>query len=79
VDDEFATSLFYNFNSQFALYTDINRKFKKNRSDILSLGIRSYFKGEKIPAAGFFAVYCDFMQRYVAAQFFIHLAELQQK
>jgi hypothetical protein len=79
VNDEFATSVFYNLNSQFSLYTDINRKFKKNQSDVLTLGIRSYFRGDKLRAGGFFAIFYDFKQRYLAGQFFIHLAELKQK
>ena len=78
-DNELASSLFFNFNDQFTVYADFNRKFKVQQTDVLTLGLRSYFKANKLPIAGFFGVYYDFIQKYVAGQFFIHLAELKKK
>lgn len=79
IDNEFASSLFFNFNAQFTVYADFNRKFKTQQTEVLTLGLRSYFKATKLPIAGFFGIHYDFMQKYVVGQFFIHIAELKKE
>ena len=79
IDHEFAASVFFNFNNQFTIYTDLNRKFSTQQTDVLTAGFRSYFKADALPVSGLFSVNYDFIQRKLVGQFFIHLSEQKKK
>ncbi len=79
IQNELATSIFFKLTERFTIYSDCNRKFKLEQTDILILGLRSYFKANKLPIAGFFGMHYDFIQKSLSGEFFIHILELKKK
>ncbi len=71
--NESATSLFYNFNPQYTVYTDLNYRHETGTTDVVRLGFRSYYENTDYHTRGFFGLEYDFVPRLITAQFFIHL------